>query len=95
MSAFKVQRSAVAKTAAGSYGSTAASHFADLTAVLRSFELDYQAADILGNPRSAIPVVRHRQLPGISLSISSAQGDKEPAAVVKAEIDALVECNIL
>jgi len=29
------------------------------------------------------------------LSISSAQGDKEPAAVVKAEIDALLQCNIL
>jgi len=29
------------------------------------------------------------------LNISSAQGDKEPAAVVKTEIDALVECNIL
>jgi len=29
------------------------------------------------------------------LSISSAQGEKEPAAVVKTEIDALVECDIL
>ena len=53
MSAFKVQRSAVAKTAAGSYGSTAVGRFVDQPARLPSFELDRQTADTRENPDSA------------------------------------------
>jgi len=49
-------------------GSTAASHFADLTAALRSFELDCQAADIRGNPRSANCSLRIDQEIGMSMT---------------------------
>lgn len=50
----------------GGLGSSAVSHFADLPAALRSFELSRRIPDIRGNPGSAMRSRTRRLLAGIS-----------------------------
>ena len=70
--AFRVERSVDLKSTADRDGSTAASRFADLTAGLRSFELDCQAADPRDYPESVMSRLKkfgrrlRRELPTVA-----------------------------